>query len=181
MIRRPPRSTLFPYTTLFRSKSERPFFIWLHLYDPHSPYDPPEPFRARYAGHLYDGEIAYADSQLGRVFDYLRRAGFDDQTLVVLLSDHGESLGEHGEDEHGFFVYRSTLRVPLIVRLPRNKAAASAPRVVSAPVGTIDVAPTLLDLAGIQDPLSRQFQGRSLAPLIMGPLLMGTSAWAARP
>jgi len=70
---------------------ERPFFIWLHLYDPHSPYDPPEPFRAKYAGHLYDGEIAYADSQLGRVFDYLRRAGFYDQTLVVLLSDHGES------------------------------------------------------------------------------------------
>jgi arylsulfatase A-like enzyme/Flp pilus assembly protein TadD len=150
------------------SASARRFFVWLHLYDPHSPYDPPEPFRTRYAGHLYDGEVAYADSQLGRVFDYLRKVGLYDQTLIVLLSDHGESLGDHGEDEHGFFTYRSTLRVPLIIKLPRGAVGTQAPRVVRAPVGTIDVAPTLLDLAQLRDPLSRQFQGRSLASLALG-------------
>jgi len=146
-------------------KSDQPFFVWLHLYDPHSPYDPPEPFRTRYAGRLYDGEVAYADSQLGRVFDHLRQAGVYDRALIVLLSDHGESLGEHGEDEHGFFVYGSTLRVPLIFKLP---AGGAQPRAIHSPVGLVDVAPTLLDLLGIQDRLSRQFQGASLAALITG-------------
>jgi arylsulfatase A-like enzyme/tetratricopeptide (TPR) repeat protein len=144
-----------------------PFFVWLHLYDPHSPYDPPEPYRAEYKGHLYDGEIAYADSQLGRLFDYLRQAGKYDQSLIVLLADHGESLGEHGEDEHGFFIYRSTLRVPFIVKPPRGNAAGAG-RVVKAPVSTVDLAPTLLELTHIQDPLSRQFQGISLATWLLG-------------
>ena len=151
-----------------RTPASKPFFIWLHLYDPHSPYDPPEPFHTRYAGHLYDGEIAYADSQLGRLFDELHKTGAYDRTLIVLLSDHGESLGEHGEDEHGFFIYRSTLRVPLIIKLPRSAAGKDEARVVHSPVGTIDVAPTLLELAHIQDPLSRQFQGSSLAGLALG-------------
>jgi arylsulfatase A-like enzyme/Flp pilus assembly protein TadD len=142
-----------------------PFFVWLHLYDPHSDYNPPEPFHSRYAGHLYDGEVAYVDSQLARLFDYFRQAGLYDRTLVILLSDHGESLGEHGEDEHGFFVYNSTLHVPLIFKPPRGEAP---PRVVRRPVGTVDVAPTLLDLLHIQDPIRRQFQGRSLASLILG-------------
>jgi len=150
-----------------RGADTGPFFVWLHLYDPHSPYDPPEPFHTRYAGHLYDGEVAYADSQLGRVFDDLRKAGLYDRALIVLLSDHGESLGEHGEDEHGFFAYRSTLRVPLIIKPPRG-AATPQPRAVHTPVGAIDVAPTLLDLVHLRDPLSRQFQGRSLASLVLG-------------
>ena len=143
----------------------RPFFVWLHLYDPHWPYDPPEPFRAQYAGHPYDGEIAYADSQLARLFDYLRQRGVYDRTLIVLMSDHGESLGEHGEDEHGFFIYESTLHVPLIFKLPRSEAA---PRVVHRTVGLIDVAPTLLELLHLEDPLRRQFQGASLASDILG-------------
>ena len=142
-----------------------PFFVWLHLYDPHAPYDPPEPFRAQYAGHLYDGEIAYADSQLARLFDYLRNNRLYDRTLIVLMSDHGESLGEHGEDEHGFFIYNSTLHVPLIFKLP---SGMGTPRVVRRLVGIIDVAPTLLDLLHLQDPLSRQFQGTSLASEILG-------------
>ncbi len=145
--------------------SGRPFFVWLHLYDPHSPYDPPEPFHSRYAGRLYDGEVAYVDSQLARLFGYLRQAGLYDRMIVALLSDHGESLGEHGEDEHGFFIYNSTLHVPLILKLPQGEAA---PRVVERPVGTIDLAPTLLELLRIRDPISRQFQGRSLASLILG-------------
>ena len=145
-----------------------PFFVWLHLYDPHSDYNPPEPFRSRYAGRLYDGEVAYTDSQLARLFGYLRTTGIYDRTLIILLSDHGESLGEHGEDEHGFFVYSSTLRVPMIFKLPQPGFAASAGRVIQSPVGIIDVAPTLLELLRLRDPLSRQFQGTSLASLILG-------------
>jgi len=148
-----------------RSATSPPFFIWLHLFDPHSDYSPPEPFRTRYAGRLYDGEVAYTDAQLARLFDYLRRSGAYDRSLVILLSDHGESLGEHGEDEHGFFIYNSTMQVPLIVKLPGGQGAG---RVVPQPVGTIDVAPTLLELLRIRDPLSRQFQGTSLASLVLG-------------
>jgi arylsulfatase A-like enzyme/Flp pilus assembly protein TadD len=143
----------------------RPFFVWLHLYDPHWPYDPPEPFRTQYAGHLYDGEIAYADSQLARLFDHLRKEGVYDRTLIVLVADHGESLGEHGEDEHGFFIYNATIRVPLIFKLPRGMAP---PLVVRRLVGTVDIAPTLLELLHMQDPLNRQFQGASLASDILG-------------
>jgi arylsulfatase A-like enzyme/Flp pilus assembly protein TadD len=143
----------------------RPFFVWLHLYDPHRPYDPPEPFHTEYAGHLYDGEIAYTDSQLKRVFDALRANGLYDRALIVLVADHGESLGEHGEDEHSYFIYNATLRVPLIFKLPRR---AGSPRLVRRLVGTIDVAPTLLGLLHMQDPLSRQFQGTSLASEILG-------------
>lgn len=148
-----------------RPQPRAPFFVWLHLYDPHRPYDPPEPFRTQFAGHLYDGEIAYVDSQLNRLFDTLRASGLYDRTLIVLLSDHGEGLGEHGEEEHGFFLYNSTLHVPMIFKLPRGWAA---PLVVDQTVGLIDVAPTILDLLHMQDPLSRQFQGTSLAREILG-------------
>jgi arylsulfatase A-like enzyme/Flp pilus assembly protein TadD len=146
-------------------KSAQPFFVWLHLFDPHSDYSPPEPFRSRYAGRLYDGEVAYTDSQLARLLSYLRKKGIYDRTLIVLLSDHGESLGEHGEDEHGFFIYNATIRVPMILKLPRGMAP---PRVVRQPVGTVSIPPTLLDLLRIRDPISRQFQGRSLASLVLG-------------
>jgi choline-sulfatase len=148
-----------------RDASPRPFFVWLHLYDPHSPYDPPEPFHSEYAGRLYDGEVAYVDSQIARLFDYLHKSGLYDRALIVLLADHGESLGEHGEDEHGFFIYNSTLHVPLILKLPRGEGA---PRVVNRPVETVDVAPTILELIHLRDPLSRQFQGISLASDILG-------------
>jgi len=148
-----------------RGSAARPFFVWLHLYDPHSPYDPPEPFHSQYAGHLYDGEVAYVDSQLARLFGELRKSGLYDKTLIVLLSDHGESLGEHGEDEHGFFVYDSTLHVPLIFKLPRG---TGSPRVVPQPVATVDVAPTLLDFAHLRDALARQFQGSSLVSALLG-------------
>jgi len=143
----------------------RPFFVWLHLYDPHRPYDPPEPFHTEYASHLYDGEIAYTDSQLKRLFDALRGRGLYDRTLVVLAADHGESLGEHGEDEHSFFVYNATLRVPLIFKPPRGMAS---PHVVRRLAGNVDAAPTILDLLHMKDPLSRQFQGTSLASEILG-------------
>jgi len=138
----------------------RPFFFWLHLYDPHSPYDPPEPYRTQYHGHLYDGEIAYADHELGRLMAWLKRAQLYDRTLIVFLSDHGESLGEHGEDEHGFFLYNSTVHVPLIVKPPAGSGLR--PGRVSRPVETSSVAPTLLQSAGLKDAIETQFSARGL-------------------
>ncbi|MBI3662085.1 MAG: sulfatase-like hydrolase/transferase [Acidobacteria bacterium] len=146
--------------------SHRPFFFWLHLFDPHSPYDPPEPYRSQYREHPYDGEVAYVDSQLGRLFDWLkhRPQGLYENTVVVFLSDHGESLGEHGEQEHGFFIYDSTVRVPLIIKpSARNKLA---PGRLPTAVESISVAPTVLELVGIQDPIQKQFQSQSLLLLM---------------
>jgi len=139
---------------------QRPFFLWLHLYDPHSPYDPPEPYRTEYSGHLYDGEIAYADHELGGLIAWLKQNRLYDSSLIVMLSDHGESLGEHGEDEHGFFVYNATVRVPLIVKPPAGSVIAAERR--HEPVETAAVAPTLLQLAGINDAIEGQFQSRAL-------------------
>lgn len=138
----------------------RPFFLWLHLYDPHSPYDPPEPYRTDYKGHLYDGEIAYADHELGALIAWLKLNHLYDSSLIVMLSDHGESLGEHGEDEHGFFVYNATVHVPLIVKPPARSGIPGGRK--SDPVQTADVAPTLLQIAGIKDPIQQQFQSVSL-------------------
>jgi arylsulfatase A-like enzyme/tetratricopeptide (TPR) repeat protein len=137
-----------------------PFFLWLHLYDPHSPYDPPEPYFTQHRDHLYDGEIAYADHELERLLDWLKRNQLYDRSLIVFLSDHGESLGEHGEGEHGFFIYNATVRVPLIVKPPA--ASGFKPGRVSAAVETIAVAPTLFHLAGLKDAVAKQFQSSSL-------------------
>jgi choline-sulfatase len=138
----------------------RPFFLWLHLYDPHSPYDPPEPYRTEYRSHLYDGEIAYADYELGKVTDWLKQNRLYDSSLVVALSDHGESLGEHGEDEHGFFIYNATVHVPLIVKAPARSGIRPGRR--GEPVETTAVAATLLQLAGIKDPIQSQLQSPGL-------------------
>jgi len=145
----------------------RPFFLWLHLYDPHSPYDPPEPYRSEYRSHLYDGEIAYADHELGKLMSWLKQNHLYDSSLIVALSDHGESLGEHGEDEHGFFVYNATVHVPLIIKPPVKPPAGSriAPGRRREPVETTAVAPTLLQLAGVKDPtdsIYMQFQSHAL-------------------
>jgi arylsulfatase A-like enzyme/Tfp pilus assembly protein PilF len=141
-----------------RKTPQRPFFFWLHLYDPHSPYDPPEPFRTQYRGHLYDGEIAYADHELGRLIAWLKQSRLYDRSLIVVLSDHGESLGEHGEKEHGFFIYNSTVHVPLIVKPPAG--SGFRPGRLAQPVETTAVPPTLLHLAGLKS--EKQFQSASL-------------------
>jgi choline-sulfatase len=138
-----------------------PWFTWIHLYDPHEPYSPPEPFASRYSQDPYSGEIAYADAALGRFFERLRGAALD-RTLVVITSDHGESLGEHGERTHGLFAYESTLRVPLIVWAP----GVVRPAVVASPARLVDLAPTVLDLVGA--PASGAFDGRSLRPFAAG-------------
>lgn len=145
--------------------THRPFFLWLHLYDPHSPYDPPEPFHSEYRDHLYDGEVAYADHELGRLLAWLKREQLYGPTLIVMLSDHGESLGQHGEQEHGFFVYNATIRIPLIVKPPARSDIR--PTRIAVPVETTSVAPTLLALAGVKDEIQKQFTSPPL-PLRSG-------------
>jgi arylsulfatase A-like enzyme/Flp pilus assembly protein TadD len=127
-------------------RAASPFFFFLHLFEPHSPYDPPEPYRST-SPTAYDGEIAYVDAILGTFFEDLRARGIYDRAIIVLLSDHGEGLDDHGEKEHGIFVYREAIHVPLIIKLPKNAAAGKA---VDEPVGLIDVFPTILSLTGIQ-------------------------------
>jgi arylsulfatase A-like enzyme/Flp pilus assembly protein TadD len=136
------------------------WFAWVHLYDPHEPYTPPEPFASRYSQDPYSGEIAYADRALGGFVDRLRGSALD-RTLVVITSDHGESLGEHGERTHGLFAYEATLRVPLVLWAH----GAIAPAVVAAPARLVDLAPTILDLVGVP---AGALDGRSLRPRAPG-------------
>jgi arylsulfatase A-like enzyme/Tfp pilus assembly protein PilF len=122
------------------------FFLWLHYFDPHADYNPPEPFHTRYRKNLYDGEIAYTDQCLGKVLDKLDQLHLLDQTLIVLTADHGEGLGDHKERTHGFFIYDSTLRVPLIFRYP---ARFHSHRTVKSLVRTIDIMPTILEALSV--------------------------------
>lgn len=137
-----------------------PFFLWVHYYDPHFPYVPPAPYSDRFRSSPYDGEIAYVDAQIGRLLATPALAGGGHGTLLVVAGDHGESLGEHGEDRHDLFVYQATQHVPLLVRGP---AIAQGRRIVDR-VGLVDVCPTVLDLLRIESPAG--LDGRSLAPLL---------------
>jgi arylsulfatase A-like enzyme/Tfp pilus assembly protein PilF len=158
---------------------ERPFFAWVHLYDPHAPYEPPEPFRSRFprtAIGAYDGEIATSDWLVGRLLDALRDDGRLDDTLVVVSGDHGEMLGEHGEQTHGFFVYDAAVHIPLIMAGPGLPA-----REVKDQVRILDVMPTVLALLGV--PAPRTVQGVSLLPLARGlslRLVAHTESWYPR-
>jgi arylsulfatase A-like enzyme/Flp pilus assembly protein TadD len=143
--------------------TSRPFFVWIHLYDPHTPYDPPPRFRAL-APKPYDSEIAYADYAMGKFLDYLKEHSLYDSSLIVAASDHGESFGEHDEYTHGYFIYDATLLVPLIIKPPRTSGLA--PRRIGQPVRTIDIAPTVLQFLGI--PASPSMQGNGLLSLILG-------------
>jgi len=133
-----------------------PFLLWLHLFEPHSPYEPPEPFRST-ASTPYDGEIATADALVGRLLEDLDRRGLYERSLIVLVSDHGEGLGDHGEMEHGILLYRETLHVPLVVKLPGGRRAGEAS---SDPAGLVDVLPTVL--AAVGRPLPEGLSGRDL-------------------
>jgi choline-sulfatase len=143
--------------------ADKPFFVWIHLYDPHQPYDPPEPFRSLLHSR-YDAEIAYADDATGKFLAYLREHSLYDPTLIIAASDHGESLGEHGENTHGYFIYDATLLVPLIIKPPAG--AGIAPRRIDAPVRSIDIAPTVLQFLGM--PPAPSMQGSGLLSLMMG-------------
>ncbi len=159
-----PSSALSPQPSALglQPPTPSPWFAWVHLYDPHEPYTPPEPFASRYRQDPYSGEIAYVDQALGRFLERLRSHGHVlDRTLVVIASDHGESLGEHGERTHGLFAYEATLRVPLIIWAP----GSIKPAVVTAPARLVDLAPTVLDLVGAAP---GHFDGRSLRPRASG-------------
>jgi choline-sulfatase len=125
----------------------KPPFLFFHLYEPHLPYQPPAPFDAAFAGRPYDGEIAEADRVVGLLIDELKRLRIYDQALVILLSDHGEGLGEHGEDEHGLLLYREALQVPLLVKLPGGDRAGQT---AVEPAQLVDLVPTVIDVLGLE-------------------------------
>jgi choline-sulfatase len=133
-------------------------FMWLHLYEPHDPYEPPEAYAARYRDRPYDGEVAYTDTLVGGLDDALERLGLRSETLVVVASDHGEGLGEHDETLHGFFTYQTTLAVPLIFRGPGVRGGGR----ITGPVGLVDILPTALDLLGVGIPQNAVPSGGSL-------------------
>ena len=133
------------------------FFLFLHFYDPHARYDPPEPFATGFSDNLYAGEIVYTDQAVGRVIDALKRLDLYDATLVILTSDHGESLSEHRESTHSYFIYQATQRVPLIIGPPGTRRS----REVAEVVGLIDIVPTVLSLLGIDPP--PQVRGRPIS------------------
>jgi arylsulfatase A-like enzyme/Tfp pilus assembly protein PilF len=137
-------------------------FTWLHFYDPHAPYDPPSPYREQFAGSPYDGEIAFADAQVGRVLGALKTSGRDRNTVIMVLADHGEGLGDHDELTHAVLIYQSTMRVPFIVSGP----GVPKGKVVSSRVATIDVLPTALGLLGFE--ATSSYLGRDLRPLMEG-------------
>jgi arylsulfatase A-like enzyme/Tfp pilus assembly protein PilF len=139
-----------------------PYFCWVHLYDPHAPYRPPEPYASLFPGDPYAGEVAAADAAVGALVAGLLDAGKAGRTLVVLTGDHGESLGEHGEKTHGIFAYEATLHVPLILFAPK----LLAPQVRDDLVGHVDVVPTVLDAVGVAPPPG--LSGRSLLALAAG-------------
>ncbi|HEX7252682.1 MAG TPA: sulfatase-like hydrolase/transferase, partial [Thermoanaerobaculia bacterium] len=159
---RPGRETAAALEKWIDTAGSAPIFAFLHIYEPHTPYKPPEPFRSRYAASPYDGEIATADAAVGSFLEDLKRRGIYDRAIVIFLSDHGEGLGDHGEDEHGVFLYREAIRVPFWWKLP---GARDRGRSVSEPVGLVDLAPTLA--AALRLPAEKAWQGADvLAPAL---------------
>jgi choline-sulfatase len=162
-VRRPANEVMDAALPWLESRKDKPFFAWIHLYDPHAPYEPPAPYDSRYADRPYLGEIAFADAQLGRLRQFLETNGLLDKTFVVIAGDHGEMLGEHGETTHGFFLYQAALRVPLIfvTPFPRFQGVVAA-----EPVGLVDVLPTVCRMSGL--PVPGEVQGRSLVDAFSG-------------
>ena len=157
-LQRPGEETARILETWIDGRAEgQKILAFLHLYEPHTPYDPPEPFRARYRAAPYDGEVAASDAIVGRFVDYLKRKKLYDEALIVFLSDHGEGLGDHGEDEHGVLLYREELHVPLFVKLPKARRAGER---VPRPVQIADVLPTVLAAVGAEPPAG--LPGRTL-------------------
>lgn len=148
VVQRPGQETVARAKQWLAANSARRFFLLVHLYEPHSPYEPAAPFRSKYRDP-YDGEVATADALVGDLMAELRRLNAYDRTLVLLVSDHGEGLGDHGESEHGMLLYREAIQVPMIAKLPRGEMAGQR---IAAPAQLLDVAPTLLAVAGLRTP-----------------------------
>jgi len=140
--------------------SRAPWFVWVHVFDPHAPYEAPPPFNERFADRPYAAEVAYADNEVGRLIGTLVAEGLFDSTAVIIAGDHGEALGEHGEQTHGILLYEATTRVPLLIHMPGQTEAVRH----ASPVGLVDIAPTLRDLVGIETP----GDGVSLLPTLRG-------------
>lgn len=140
------------------------WFLWIHCWDPHDPYDPPEPFKTRFSKNPYDGEVAYVDHVLGRLFKYLEENNLFDTSLIVFTGDHGESLGEHDEETHGLFAYNSTVWIPLIIYVPDLR-----PRKVKQHVSHVDIFPTICDVLNAEKPAF--LHGTSLLPALKGEKL----------
>jgi arylsulfatase A-like enzyme/predicted Zn-dependent protease len=162
-IQRPGNETLDHALAWIRGVKDKRFFAWVHLYDPHAPYQPPEPYKSRYAGRPYDGEIAWTDSLVGRLIDALQQLDLTKKTVVAVLADHGESLGEHGENGHGYFIYEQVTHIPFVLATPYSGTRG---RVVDAVVRSVDVAPTVLELVGLPGALPGA--GASVVPLLAG-------------
>jgi len=146
-------------------KKSAPFFCWVHLFDAHAPYTPPAPFDTRFAGRPYEGEIAFIDSQIERLVDWLAQSGVTDRTLIVIAGDHGEGMGDHGELRHSVFLYDATMRVPVIFSLPGIFAEGIR---VSEPVGLADLLPTIIAAVGLEEP-AEPLRGESLLAALRGP------------
>jgi choline-sulfatase len=150
----------------FATHSRKKFFSWIHLYDPHAPYEPPEPYKSKYDVRpwgLYDGEIAYVDALVGRVVAELANKNLLAKTILIIAADHGESLGEHNESGHGFFIYDATQSVPLIVRIPSAKIQG---RIIESQVENVDIMPSVLEFLGL--PIPQEVQGKSFLRLLLG-------------
>jgi arylsulfatase A-like enzyme/Tfp pilus assembly protein PilF len=154
------RDTVARALAWLATQADDRWFCWVHIYEPHFPYAPPEPLASRFAGDAYHGEVAAADAALGPLVQPILDAGANGRTLVVLTADHGEALGDHGEATHGVFAYEATLRVPLVIYQPRLFAAMT----VAAPVQHVDLLPTILDALAL--PVPPGLPGQSLVPLL---------------
>ena len=157
---------------------DQPYFLWVHYFDPHSAYEPPEPFASRYRDDLYRGEVAYVDSEIGRLLSGLKERDLLENTLVAVVADHGESLGEHGEATHGLFVYRSTIQVPLILHMP---GVVEQGAIRTDPVSVVDLVPTVLDLMEVPPiALPAEVAGRSVAGVVAPQALYAESELSMR-
>ncbi len=167
-VQRSGRATVAAALQWIRSRGDRPFFFMLHLFEPHAPYSPPEPFRSRYAANPYDGEIAASDADVGELIGALRASGIYDRATIILVSDHGEGLGDHGEAQHGIFLYREAIHVPLILKLPGGEMSGKR---AGTPVQLADILPTVAEIAGFAVPPSAK--GRSLVAIAKGDVPAG--------
>ncbi len=167
-VQRPGNEVMDSALNWLEKHKSSPFFAWIHLYDPHTPYEPPEPYLSEYRSSglvgLYDGEIAFMDEQIGRCTDWLERNGLAKNTVLLLIGDHGEGLGSHGEGTHGYYIYDYAIHVPLIIVTPFEGLRGVR---VSSQVRAVDIFPTLMELAAVT--LPAETHGRSLLPLMFRP------------